>query len=54
MFGYLPQVILICLIAYDVVQTYRQRAKMRRVGFPETVVGWVAILLLLIWGGFFR
>jgi hypothetical protein len=54
MFGYLPQAILIALVIYDMVQTYRQRAQMRRVGFPETVVGWAAILLLLIWGGFFR
>lgn len=54
MLGYLPQVILLTLIIYDMVQTYRLRAQMRRVGFPETVVGWAAVLLLLALGGFFQ
>ena len=54
MVDYLPQAILLGLIAYDLIMVWRQRAKMRVVFFPETVIGWVVIILLLIWGGFFR
>lgn len=54
MSGYLPQGIFICLIAYDLIVTWQNRSRMRRVGFTETVVGWGALLALLVWGGFFR
>lgn len=54
MLGYLPQAILLGLIAYDLIVVWRQRTKFRVVYFPESVVGWVAIVMLLIWGGFFR
>jgi hypothetical protein len=53
MLGYLPQGILLCLIIYDLTMVWRQRAKMRVVFFPEAVIGWITILVLLFFGGFF-
>lgn len=54
MSGYLPQAILLGLIVFDLCEVFKLRTRMRRVSLTETFVGWVAILLLLIWGGFFR
>ena len=53
MLGYLPQVILLALISYSLWEDVRRHGAARRVSFWNTLVGWVAVLVLLWWGGFF-
>lgn len=53
MLGYLPQGILILLLAASVIHDFLNWGKPRSINFWHSLLGTTAVMVLLILGGFF-